>query len=104
MLALPGRFGEYTHVTHEGYSPFLQGQPHEAFPLLQRDRIPAGSALKGLGGSADDDDYGVSRPVLGQQVVDGVLVDGTDTCKRHKGEGAERERGFLFIRNPLQQR
>lgn len=69
---------------HGGHSPFLQGQPHEAFPVFQRNRVCAGSALKGLGGSADDNDYGVSRPILGQQVVDGVLVDRTDTCEQHK--------------------
>lgn len=71
-----------------GGAPFLQGQLHEAFPVFQCDRIAARRALKGLGGAADDDDHGVSRPVLGEQVVDGVLVDGTDTCRRHKGERA----------------
>lgn len=76
-------------------SPFLQGQPHEALPLLQRDGIPAGNALEGLGGSSDDDDDGVPRPVLGQQVVDGVLVDGADTCGGHTGGGA-----FLIYANP----
>lgn len=60
-------------------SPFLQGQPHEAFAVLQGDAVHARCTLQRLRCSSDYDDDGVSRPVTRQQVVDGVLVHGTDT-------------------------
>lgn len=64
--------------TYAASSPFLEGQPHEAFPFLQGDRIHARSTLQGLRRSSHDDDHGITRPVARQQVVDGVLVHRAD--------------------------
>lgn len=60
-------------------SPFLQGQPHKAFTVLQGDGIHAWSTLQRLRCSSNDDDHSISCTVTRQQVVDGVLVHWTDS-------------------------